>query len=69
MVMNTFDNSDFEKRFEKRRKMFNIFFIFHLTLIIAGVILAILFAYNVVTNPEGVGEFYGRIVKGFMSVQ
>ena len=60
---------DFEKRFERRRKLFNVFFIFNLTIIIAGIILAILFGYNVVTNPEGVGEFYGRIAKGFMSVQ
>jgi hypothetical protein len=62
-------NSDFENRFAKRRKLFNIFFIFNLTLIIAAIIVAIILGYNVFTNPEGVGEFFGRIIKGFSGVQ
>lgn len=62
-------NSDFETRFAKRRKLFNIFFIFNLTLIIVTIIGAIILGYNVFTNPEGVGEFFGRIVKGFSGVQ
>jgi hypothetical protein len=62
-------NSDFETRFAKRRKLFNIFFIFNLTLIIASIIGAIILGYNVFTNPEGVGEFFGRIMKGFSGVQ
>jgi hypothetical protein len=62
-------NSDFENRFAKRRKLFNIFFIFNLTLIIAAIIGAIILGYNVLTNPEGVGEFFGRIMKGFSGVQ
>ena len=62
-------NSNFETRFAKRRKLFNIFFIFNLTLIIAAIIGAIILGYNVFTNPEGVGEFFGRIIKGFSGVQ
>lgn len=62
-------NSDFENRFAKRRKLFDIFFIFNLTLIIAAIIGAIILGYNVFTNPEGVGEFFGRIMKGFSGVQ
>jgi len=62
-------NSDFENRFAKRRKLFNIFFIFNLSLIIATIIGAIILGYNVFTNPEGVGEFFGRIMKGFSGVQ
>jgi hypothetical protein len=62
-------NSNFETRFAKRRKLFNIFFIFNLTLIIAAIIGAIILGYNVFTNPEGVGEFFGRIMKGFSGVQ
>lgn len=62
-------NSDFETRFAKRRKLFNIFFIFNLTLIIVAIIGAIILGYNVFANPEGVGEFFGRIMKGFSGVQ
>lgn len=62
-------NSYFETRFAKRRKLFNIFFIFNLSLIISTIIGAIILGYNVFTNPEGVGEFFGRIMKGFSAVQ
>lgn len=62
-------NSNFETRFAKRRKLINIFFIFNLTLIIAAIIGAIILGYNVFTNPEGVGEFFARIMKGFSGVQ
>ncbi|MEM0173594.1 MAG: hypothetical protein QXI16_03705 [Sulfolobaceae archaeon] len=62
-------NSNFETRFAKRRKLFNIFFIFNLLLIIATIIGTIILGYNVFTNPEGVGEFFGRIMKGFSGVQ
>jgi hypothetical protein len=66
-------NSDFETRFAKRRKLFNIFFIFNLSIIIAVIIAviigAVILGYNVFTNPEGVGEFFGRIMKGFSGVQ
>lgn len=62
-------NSDFEIRFAKRRKLFNIFFIFNITLIIAAIIVSIILGYNVFTNPEGVGEFLGRIMKGFSCVK
>lgn len=62
-------NSDFETRFAKRRKLFNVFFIFNLSLIIATIIGAIILGYNVFTNPEGFGEFFGRIMKGFSGVQ
>ena len=62
-------NSDLEKRFSKRRKLFNTFFVFNLLIIIAIIIGAIILGYNIFTNPESVGEFFGRILKGFSSVQ
>jgi hypothetical protein len=62
-------NSDFETRFAKRRKFFNIFFVFNLSIIIAVIIGAVILGYNIFTNPEGVGEFFGRIMKGFRGVQ
>lgn len=58
-------NSNFETRFAIRRKFINIFFIFNLSLIIAAIIGVIILGYNVFTNPENVGEFFGRIMKGF----
>ena len=58
-------NSDFETRFAKRRKLINIFFIFNLSIIIAVIIGAVILGYNIFTNPESVGEFFGRIMKGF----
>ena len=62
-------NSDFETRFAKRRKLFNIFFILNLSIIIAVIIGAVILGYNIFTNPECVGEFFGRIMKGFSGVQ
>ena len=62
-------NSDFETRFAKRRKLFNVFFIFNLLIIIAFIIGIVILGYNVFTNPEDVGEFFGRIMKGFSGVQ
>ena len=62
-------NSDFEARFAKRRKLFNIFFIFNLSIIMVVIIGTMILGYNIFTNPEGVGEFFGRIMKGFNGVQ
>ena len=62
-------NSDFETRFAKRRKLFNVFFIFNLTIIIAVFIGVVILGYNIFTNPESVGEFFGRIMKGFSGVK
>jgi|VirMetMinimDraft_7_1064189.scaffolds.fasta_scaffold529247_1 hypothetical protein len=66
---NKMRNSDFETRFAKRRKLFNIFFILNLSIIIAVIIGAVILGYNIFTNPECVGEFFGRIMKGFSGVQ
>jgi hypothetical protein len=62
-------NSYFETRFAKRRKLFNIFFIINLSIIIAAIVGSVTLGYNIFTNPEGVGEFFGRIMKGFSGVQ
>lgn len=62
-------NSDFDRRFAKRRKMFNVFFIFNLTIIIAIMIGGVLLGYNVLFHPEIVGEFFGKIMKGFSGVR
>ena len=66
---NKMRNSDFETRFAKTRKLFNIFFIFNLLIIIVVIIGVVISGYNIFTNPEGVGEFFGRIMKGFSGVQ
>ena len=62
-------NSDFETRFAKRRKLFNVFFIFNLTIIIAVIIGAVILGYNIFTDAENIGEFFGRIMKGFGGVK
>jgi hypothetical protein len=62
-------NFDFETRFAKRRKLFNVFFILNLSIIITAAIGVVILGYNIFTNPEGVGEFFGRIMKGFSGVQ
>ena len=62
-------NSDFETRFAKRRKLFNIFFIFNLLIIISAIIGAVILGYHIFVNPEGLGEFFGRIMKGFSGIK
>jgi hypothetical protein len=58
-------NSDFKTRIEKKRKLFNIFFIFNLAMIITVIICAVIIGYRIFTNPEVVGDFFGRIIKAF----
>jgi len=61
-------NLDFEARFAKRRKLSNIFSIFTLSIIIVVYVGVVVLSYNIFTNPEGVGEFFGRIIKGFNTI-
>ncbi len=56
---------NFETRFNRTRKMINVFFIFNLVVIIAVFIGAIYLGWNLFQNPESIGEFFGKIVKGF----
>lgn len=54
----------FETKFNKRRKMFNAFFIFNLVVIAFVAIAGIYIGYHVLSNPESIGEFFGKILKG-----
>lgn len=59
---------NFESRFNRTRKMVSILFIFNLILIVATFIGAIYLGWNLFNNPESIGEFLGKIVKGFNNV-
>ncbi len=59
---------NFESRFNRTRKMVSILFIFNLILIVAAFIGAIYLGWNLFNNPESIGEFFGKIVKGFNNV-
>jgi len=56
---------NFDRKFNRTRKVINYIFVFNMVIIIAVLIGAIVLGYNVFTNPEGVGAFFGKIVKGF----
>ncbi len=56
---------NFERSFNKSRKVFNFIFVFNMVIIVLVLIGVIILGYNVLTNPEAVGEFFGKIVKGF----
>jgi len=57
--------TSFDRRFNAMRTIFWIIFGIAGLIIVAGIILTIFG----ITNPEAVGEFFGRIVGGFKSVQ
>jgi len=56
---------NFKTRLSKTRKMINVFFIFNLIVIIALFIGAICLGWSLFHNPESIGDFFGKIVKGF----
>jgi hypothetical protein len=60
---------NFENQFAKQRKLSNVFFVFNRLIIIASIFGIVVLGYTVLTNPEIVGEFFGRILKGFESVK
>jgi hypothetical protein len=62
-------HSNFEKRFEKRRKFISIFFVFNVIITIGAICLMSHFAYNAFSNPELIGVFFGKILKGFNSAK
>ena len=57
--------NNFDKQFNRTRKLATIFFIIQATLIFAAIVGAIFVIYNLVTNPEGFGEFFAKIANGF----
>lgn len=59
---------NFETRFSRTRKMISVFLIINLILIVAAFIGAIYLGWNLFQNPESIGEFFGKIVKGFNTV-
>jgi hypothetical protein len=62
-------NSDFNKNFNRTSRMINITtiitFILSFSIIVSTIIGMVYLGYNIFTDPEGVGEFFGKIVKGF----
>ncbi len=55
------NSSEFQKSFNKRKRLFNVFFVINLCIIVAVIAAGI----YVLFNPEIAGEFFGKIVKGF----
>lgn len=61
------DTQDFEKRFNSRKKLFNRIAFLNVFIMIAlfcGVVFSI---YFLLSNPEGIGAFIGKIIKGVKS--
>lgn len=56
---------NFETRFNRTRKVINIIFIFNIIAIVAIFIGISYLGWNLFHNPESIGEFFGKIVKGF----
>jgi hypothetical protein len=55
----------FDRRFNAMGKIFWIMFGLAGLIIVAGIVLTIFG----ITNPEAIGEFFGKIVEGFKSTQ
>lgn len=58
---------DFQKQIQSRRKMFKLFFYVNLIIVFALAVFVSIAIYSAISNPEGIGEFFGKIVKGFNS--
>lgn len=59
---------NFDRDFNRTSKLIQGVFIFIAIVIISMFVFGVLMAFNVITNPEGMGEFFGKIVSGFQSV-
>ena len=57
--------NNFEKRFNRRRKLTRTFFVINITIIVIVFGVMALLGIYAITNPEGIGEFFGKIVNGF----
>lgn len=55
----------FETRFNRRRKFVKIFFVINITIIVIVFGVLALLGIYAINNPEGIGEFFGKIVNGF----
>jgi hypothetical protein len=62
-------DKNFDRNFNRMRNIFWIMFIFISILIVAGIVASVFFGYSIFTNPEGVGEFAGKVMKGFESTK
>ena len=58
-------DEDFQKRFNKRRKLISGFFVFNIVIILVTIATGIYVGISIFNEPELVGEFVGRVVKGF----
>ena len=55
----------FETRFNRRRKFVKVFFVINITIIVLIFAALALLGIYTINNPEGIGEFFGKIVNGF----
>ena len=58
-------NRDFDKRFNRTRRLAKGVFIFNALIVIAMLTGIVVLGYNIITDPASVGEFFGKIVNGF----
>jgi hypothetical protein len=59
---------DFDKKFNKTWKLAIFFYILYALAILVVFIFGGMLIYYILTNPEVIGEFFGRIASGYQSV-
>lgn len=63
------DHSDFSKNFNRTRKLAKGIIVFNAVIILAVIVVIAALGVNILTNPESVGQFFGKILHGFNSVK
>ena len=60
---------NFDRRFGMMNRIFfTVFFVCLIAIVCAWILTGIL-GYNILTNPEGVGEYLGKILNGIKSAK
>lgn len=59
---------NFEKKINKKRRIFSLLFTINMIFISIAFICIIYLFWNLFSNPELIGEFFGKIMKGFNSI-
>ena len=60
---------DRARNFDRTRTFINVVGILTMVGAVVGIIASIVFGIMVVSNPEIIGEFFGKIVSGFNQAQ
>ena len=58
---------NFDRSFNRTRRLAIGMFIFNAIVVLGMFVLGIYILHTLFTNPEAVGEFFGRIASGFQS--